>query len=73
MINMHLGTWQFPSGNSCDARVEQDTAGIGHLWFHWTSPPPLSAEDHDCYIQTVLPAVLGRLGSLSAGGHYGEA
>ncbi len=73
MINMDLGTWHFPSGNGCDVHAEQDTAGIAHVWFHWTSPPPLSTADHDCDIQTVLPAVLDRLGSLSAGGHYGEA
>lgn len=73
MINMHLGTWQFPSGNSCDVRAEQDTAGMSHWWFAWDSPPPLSAEDYDYYIQTVLPSVMERLGSLSAGGHHGEA
>ncbi len=37
MINMHLGTWQFPSGNSCDVHIQRDASQMGQLLFE-TAP-----------------------------------
>ncbi len=69
-----VGSWRFPSGNDCTARYERDRDGIGHIWFEWDSPPPLSAGDNRFYQAVVLPSVVRLIESLNLkGGQYDRA
>ena len=63
-----IGSWTFPSGNTCDVSLEQDTAGMIHAWFWWDEPPPLSPEDEVYYMAVLLPTLIAKLGSLGQGG-----
>ena len=63
-----LGDWLFPSGNQCSAHFQLDETGVGHIWFAWESPPPLSVEDNRFYMGVVMPKVVRLLESLNIGG-----
>jgi hypothetical protein len=56
---LRLGSWLFPSGNTCEAvlRIE---AGRFDVWFAWDDPPPLSAEDEEFYLRVVIPDLVDR-------------
>ena len=53
----HLGTWQTPTGNSCDCFLR----GRGELAFEWDRFP-LSAADELYYRLAILPDVTRRAG-----------
>ena len=52
-----IGSWTCPSGNSVDVLLSQDPKGMGHLWFQWDDPPPLTPEDEAHYFRVIRPAV----------------
>ena len=67
-----IGTWQLPSGNSCDVSCEQDDAGGWPIWFEWDSPPPFSPSDEHHYTTVVIPEVIGKMRLIIDGGSYGN-
>ncbi len=73
MINARLGTWKFPSGNSCTLWGQYDAEHRGRLYVEWDSPPPLSAIDVDHLINVVIPAVGEWIGFIFGGGLTGKA
>lgn len=52
-----VGSWQCPSGNTCDAFVWRNQAGLVRLTVEWETPPPLRPEDEVFYLGVILPAV----------------
>jgi len=59
-----LGDWVCPSGNSCAVTFEQETSQVGHLWFAWDVPPPLTQQDTAHYRAVIIPAVLAKIQAL---------
>jgi len=59
-----LGDWVCPSGNSCAVTFEQDASHVGHLWFAWEVPPPLTRHDYAHYRAVIIPAVLAKFQAL---------
>jgi hypothetical protein len=57
---VRLGSWVFPSGNSCEAVLRIDDQGRRHVRFAWDDPPPLSAADEAFYLSVVVPEVAQR-------------
>ena len=56
-----LGSWQCPTGNSCDAFVWRDGAGLVRVTVEWATPPPLRAADELYYRSVILPAIYRHL------------
>ena len=56
-----IGSWTCPSGNSVDVLLSQDAKGMGHIWFQWDDPPPLTPEDEAYYFRGIRPAVTLRV------------
>jgi hypothetical protein len=52
-----VGSWQCPSGNTCDAFVGRDRAGLMRITFEWETPPPLRPEDEVFYLGVIMPAI----------------
>ena len=63
-MKVTLGYWVCPSGNSCDVSFERDASHVGHLWFAWDAPPPLTRDDAAHYLAVILPAVLASVEAL---------
>ena len=64
-MEIKLGTWNLPSGNTCDVTLDRESARVAHINFEWDTPPPLSLEDHRFYLEVVLPNVVQLVQSLN--------
>ena len=53
-----LGSWTFPSGNSCDVTYARDVNGVQHVFFAWDFPPPLGPDDAAYYQGVVVPEII---------------
>jgi hypothetical protein len=56
---LSLGSWVFPSGNTCEAVLRIDD-GRPYILFAWDDPPPLVPEDEEFYRCVVIPEVTQR-------------